>query len=167
MRARLAPLALTVTLVLPVEGQGRDSGPRVSAADSAAVLAVVQGLFDAMARRDTVAARALLLPGAHFASLRTMSSTQGVRQQADTTFLRSLAAGRERLLERMWNPSMRVQGNLAEVWTLYDFHVDGRFSHCGIDNFILVRTRDVWQIMSIVYTVQMDGCPASPLGPPK
>lgn len=144
-----------------------------SSADGAAVAAAVQRLFDAMARRDTIAARAILLPGSQFISVRTdapaAQSAQVVApgRQSDTTFLRSLAVGRERLLERFWKPVVHVHGSLAEVWTPYDFHIDGKFSHCGIDSFSLVRTASGWQIAGIVYTVETTGCAPSPLGPPK
>jgi hypothetical protein len=47
----------------------------------------------------------------------------------------------------------------------YDFHIDGKFSHCGTDVFTLVRAKGEWRIVSIVYTVQRTGCAPSPLGP--
>jgi hypothetical protein len=52
------------------------------------------------------------------------------------------------------------------VWTPYDFHIDGEFSHCGIDAFNMVRTDEGWKIASIVWTVERTGCENSPLGPP-
>lgn len=139
---------------------------QVVLSDSAAVLDVVQRLFDAMARRDTTAARALLAPGSRFISMR-LGSTTAVRHQTDTAFLRSLATGQSRMLERMWNPQVRTHGPLAEVWTPYDFHVDGRFTHCGVDSFNLMRMASGWQLVTIVYTVEQTGCAPSPLGPPK
>jgi hypothetical protein len=132
--------------------------------DSAAVVSAVQRLFDAMAKRDTVAARALLLPGSEFMSIRP--NAQAPRHQADTSFLRSLGAGKERMLERMWAPVVHVHGPMAVLWAPYDFHIDGRFSHCGVDTFTLVRGAAGWRIASILYTVEPTGCAPSPLGPP-
>jgi hypothetical protein len=80
--------------------------------------------------------------------------------------LRTITQGRERLLERMWTPVVRVQGAIATLWTPYDFHVDGRFSHCGVDTATLLRTGGGWRIAALVYTVQRTGCAPSPLGPP-
>jgi hypothetical protein len=162
----LLVVLLTFALTRSVGAQG------AAASDSAAVVAVVQRLFDAMARRDTTAARALLLPGSQFISIRSAAPGAGSspampRRQADTTFLRSLAAGRERLLERFWAPVVHVHGPLATVWTPYDFHTDGKFSHCGIDSFNLLRTPAGWQIAGIVYTVESTGCAPSPLGAPR
>ena len=130
------------------------------------VLAVVQRLFDAMGARDTSAARALLLPGARFRALRRDTTVARPAAQSDTAFLRQLAAGRERLLERIWAPEVRVEGPLATVWAPYDFHVDGRWSHCGVDAVTLLRTARGWQVAGIDYTVQRRGCVPSPLGAP-
>ena len=135
--------------------------------DRAAVVVVVQRLFDAMARRDTIAARALLLPGASFVSIRGDTAGARPRTQSDTSFLRMLATGREALLERMWQPVVHVDGPVASVWTPYDFHTDGKWSHCGVDAVSLVRTAAGWRVTSIAYTVNRRDCAPSPLGPPR
>ena len=162
-----------LSVLLTVAGASDASAQSTAAAaDSTAVVATVQRLFDAMAKRDTVAARALLLPGSQFISVRSGGPATGnpqalvPRRQSDTTFLRSLATGRERLLERFWAPVVRLHGPLAEVWTPYDFHIDGRFSHCGIDTATLLRTAAGWRISALAYTTQRQGCAPSPLGPP-
>jgi hypothetical protein len=154
--------AICAGLPTPATAQVAPAAP-----DTAAVLAVVQRLFDAMAKRDTAAARALLLPGSRLVSLRTASLGAQPRQQTDTEFLGSLATGTGQLLERMWNPVASIHGSLANVWTPYDFHIDGRFSHCGVDNFVLVRSANAWQLASVTYTVETAGCVPSPLGAPR
>ena len=164
--------ALAVLLACAAAGNAsaQSGASTATSADSAAVVAAVQRLFDAMSKRDTIAARALLLPGSQFISVRPATGNAPAaapRRQADSVFLRSLATGREQLLERFWAPVVKVHGPLAEVWTPYDFHIDGKFSHCGIDMFTLLRTSAGWQIASIVYTVEPTGCAASPLGPPR
>ncbi len=131
------------------------------------VLAAVQGLFDAMARRDTAAAARLMLPDAR--TLRVLPGRR-VRWQWGTrdAFLRGLAQGEDRLLERMWDAEVRIDGPMATVWTPYDFHLNGAFSHCGIDAFQLVRTPEGWKISMVMWTVRRENdCAESPLGPPE
>jgi hypothetical protein len=60
-----------------------------------------------------------------------------------------------------------VSGRVATVTAPYDFHLDGAFSHCGTDIFTLVNGPQGWRISGGVYTVIKQGCPPSPLGPPK
>jgi hypothetical protein len=158
-----AAFALGALLTLATTSPLRAQAP----SDTAAVLATAQRLFDAMAQRDTAAARAVLGNGMRFSALRSDTSALPARAQADTSFLRSLANGQQHFLERMWSPVVKLQGPIATVWTPYDFHIDGKWSHCGIDTFTLLRTDAGWQIVALAYTVQRRDCPASPLGPPK
>ncbi|HYW32850.1 MAG TPA: hypothetical protein VE869_15225 [Gemmatimonas sp.] len=163
-RSRIALPILFATLTLVTVGPLRAQS---AASDSTAVVAVVQRLFDAMAKSDTAMAHALLMPGTRFVSLLSDTSTSMPRAQSDTSFLRSLVARPQRLLERMWSPIVHVQGPIATLWAPYDFHVNGQFSHCGIDTATLVRGASGWQIASLVYTVQRRGCAPSPLGVPR
>ena len=48
------------------------------------------------------------------------------------------ADGRART-ERYWSPTVLVRGHIAVVWTPYEFWLDGKRSHCGIDTFDLVK----------------------------
>jgi hypothetical protein len=121
-------------------------------------------LLDAINTGDTTLARAVLAPGAQFFSTRAGGAP---RRQTDTVFARSLATRTTKYLERMWSPVVRVKGAIADVWAPYDFHIDGKFSHCGIDTFTLLKGPNGWQIASVVYTVEPTGCAPSPLGPPK
>ena len=168
--ARTALTARSLAFVLTLAGVIPQANPQAQSApvsDSAAVIAVVQRLFDAMATRDTTTARALMLPNSRVISVRSGPNGLSVRVQSDSAFIRSLAAAREALLERMWNPAVRVHGGLADLGAPYDFHQGGRFSHCGVDSFSLVRGPNGWLVASITYTLEQTGCAPSPLGPPK
>jgi len=73
------------------------------------------------------------------------------------------ADGRARL-ERYWSPTVLVRGHIAVVWTPYEFWLDGRRSHCGIDTFDLVKVAGHWRVANAMWTVEPDGCAS--LDPP-
>jgi hypothetical protein len=131
--------------------------------DKQAALDAVQRTFDAMAAKDAAAFRAVVLPSAQFYSIR-VDGTLNV-STADQ-FAARLPDLKEPILERMWRPTVLVSGRLATVWTEYDFHRGGKFSHCGVDAVHLMKTAEGWKISSIAYTMQTSGCEPSPLGPP-
>ena len=131
-------------------------------AERQAVLAAVDSFFSAMTRHDSLGSRAILLPGAMFYAV---GPGRAPGATPDTAYIRSIAGATVGLRERTWNPRVEVHGPIAEVWTRYDFHVDGKFSHCGIDDFSLVLTPTGWKIASATYTIERTGCPESPLGP--
>lgn len=154
MRARLLLLAL---LLAPAVAHAQQS------AEQKEVLAVLDRFFEAMTSRDTAASRAVLLPGANF-YIAVEGAKPTTAQSSDTAYIRSLGTAKAVLRERIWNPTVLVQPSIAQVWTPYDFHVDGKFSHCGTDVFVFLRTSTGWRMATAAYTIQRDGCAPSPLG---
>ncbi|MBM3814272.1 MAG: nuclear transport factor 2 family protein [Acidimicrobiia bacterium] len=130
-----------------------------------AVLHVVQRFFDVLASRDAEAGRQLLTDGGQFTIIAIDKGKVTTRVRSFAEFLSTIANGKEKLLERMWTPKVEIHGSIASVWTPYDFHRDGKFSHCGVDGFHLVKLETGWKIAGAIYTVEREGC-KSPLPPP-
>lgn len=149
--ARFLLLAALTALTLP-------------AGDREEVIATVQRTFDAMAAHDAATLEALFLKDARVVSIRETGETNTV---SGADFAGRIGQATAKLLERMWEPQVRVAGRLASLWAPYDFHRDGKRTHCGVDHVDLVKTKAGWRIAAIVYTVQVTGCPESPLGPVK
>lgn len=139
-----------------------------SDADRAAILATVQSLFDALGERDTELLTAILHPDILMHSVEL--SAEGQRSASTSTLegmVGRLEAEGPRMTERMWDPEVRISGDLAMVWTPYDFYVGENLSHCGADAFILMRDGGEWQITSLSWTrLQPPTCELHPDGPP-
>jgi hypothetical protein len=55
--------------------------------------------------------------------------------------------------ERLWDIEVRIDNNLATVWTKYAFYLADEFSHCGAENFLLIKQEDgAWKIFHLVDT---------------
>ena len=54
--------------------------------------------------------------------------------------------------ERYWDAVVLTDGNIASVWAPYDFFSNGKFSHCGVDLFYLVKENKEWKIAHFGYT---------------
>lgn len=132
--------------------------------EEATVLATVQALFDGMAGHNAEAVKSTMMPDARLSSMR--NGQIGPTRTRDD-FAQAVAASPAALLERMWEPKVFVRNGIATVWTEYDFYADGKFGHCGIDSFLLLKTGAGWKIFSGTYTAETDGCKPSPLGAPK
>ena len=140
----------------------RGSGGHRAAPDSAArgeVLAVLDRLARAMEGRDSVALVRLFLPGARLVGLRPReggAALQAMTAEAFASFM--MQDRRERWIERMHEPEVRMDGTLATVWTRYDFSFGSRLSHCGTDALQLLRTEAGWRIASLADTYRTEGC---------
>ena len=141
-------------------------GPPAPAAEREAVLKTVQAFFDTMAAKDVEGTRRMLMPRGAFHAMPEQDGKPVSRAFTTEEYLKDLAGMKPAVRERMWNPEVRIRGAIATVWTPYDFWVDGKFSHCGIDAFDLVKTDEGWKMAGGVYTKEAK-CEPSPLGPLK
>jgi len=126
--------------------------------------AIPQKLFDAMAAHDGAGAKALFTPDANLVAVAPDGkvSVTPIEKWTDR-----ISSSKDNWLERMWSPKVQEHNAIATVWGEYDFHLNGKFTHCGIDSFTLVKTNDEWRIAALVFTRELSGCPSSPLGPPE
>ena len=71
------------------------------------------------------------------------------------------------IIERGFDPRVRVASGLATVWLPYDLYLNGSWSHCGVDVFSLLRVDAEWKILTMGWTVeQPPACERHPDGPP-
>lgn len=124
--------------------------------DEKAVLAPINEMFQAMTKHDTAAFKQSLLPGGTMVLMR-----DGKPHQLTFDAFADMIGkpGKAHIEERIHDPLVRVDNDLAVVWAPFDFLVDGKVDHCGTDLFNLVRTDGKWLIASVADTSRKD-CPA-------
>jgi Putative lumazine-binding len=124
-------------------------------------ISVVHKLFDAMANHDANSARKLFIAGAVLYSVNDKGKAEAVPYEKWVT---QMGQSKGKWLERIWNAKVLDQEPIAAVWAQYDFHFNGKFSHCGIDSFSLLKTEAGWKIASISDTRKKSGCAAERSG---
>jgi len=60
--------------------------------------------------------------------------------------------------ERITFEIVKVDADLASVWTPYQFYYKDKFSHCGVNSFQLVRLQGIWKIQYLVDTRRKTDC---------
>ena len=88
----------------------------------------------------------------------------GMSFRSNSEFFKQTADQSTNYYERMWDPIIMYRGNLAVAWTTYDFHLNGKFSHCGAESFTLARSNNRWMVMDWAYTANEPENCNSPLG---
>ena len=129
-------------------------------ADRAAVLSTVQKVFDAMRTRDTALLSAGLDSTGRLVGVNGRGGTPVVGLTAPSSFGASIsrAPAGDVWNERIFDPEVRIDGNVAQVWAYYTFHRNGTFSHCGVDAFMLVKVGTVWKITQLADSRRTQGC---------
>ena len=60
--------------------------------------------------------------------------------------------------EKIKFEAIHIDGNLASVFTPYEFYYKGKFSHCGANSFQFVKQNNVWKIQYIIDTRRKENC---------
>jgi len=149
-------LALAAVLGLSACATAR---PRLAPAhpDEAAILSVVDRFMDAVSNNDAALFSEIRLEGGF-----TIVERPG--ESGGTLVTRRVfkpdGGRRGAYRERYWDPTVLVRGSIAVVWTPYEFWIDGKTTHCGIDVFDMLKERGVWRIANAMWTVEPDACAA-------
>jgi hypothetical protein len=158
---RLSPIlavVLAFAAAAPLGAQQAASAPATKQQEEAEVLAVVNRLWEAMRTRDSVMARTVFDTSARMLRVRDRDGTRTVVWSRPEGFISMIGRDKEPMIERMVNPEVRVDQNIASVWTWYDFTNAGRLSHCGFDSIELARTTEGWKIVYISDTMYPAPC---------
>lgn len=63
-------------------------------------------------------------------------------------------------LEKLLSWNIKIDGNLASVWTPYEFYLNDKFSHCGANSFQLFNDNGKWKIIYLVDMRRRESCNA-------
>ena len=120
--------------------------------DEHSVFVPINLLFDGMAKRDASAIEASAIPGATFVSMQYGTLKQMTFEQ----FAERVGTGTTHIDERIHDPLVRIDNDLAAVWAPFEFRIDGKLDHCGTDLFSLVHNNGKWLIGSLAATLRKD-----------
>ena len=60
--------------------------------------------------------------------------------------------------EKILSWDIKIDGNLASVWTPYEFYFNTKFSHCGPNSFQLFNNNGKWEIVYLVDMKRKNNC---------
>jgi len=123
-----------------------------------AVLAAAQQVFDGINKKDGQLIRDAMMPDGILYSTTDRSGTDQAYFTSAEDFASQVEDSSDDFHERMFETTVHIQKGVALIWAAYDFHLNGAFSHCGVDTFSLVKTAEGWKVASLTYTVEMEGC---------
>ena len=153
MRARWSLLVLAALAMAPRLSSAQD-------AERANVLATVQKVFDAMRTRDTALLFSAFDSSARLMSVNTRATPPAIRLTPTAQFAAAIlrAPAGDVWNERIYDPEVRIDGNIAQVWAYFTFHRNATFSHCGVDAFMLAKVGATWKITQLADTQRTEGC---------
>jgi len=122
--------------------------------------AVINQLFTAMKNVDAAMLKDAFADSAVLQTIRRRpDGTFFVHNEKVSDFVASVnSAKKDSLDERITFETIKIDGPLAVVWTPYKFYYAGKFSHCGVNSFQLVRINGRWKIQFLIDTRRRQNC---------
>ncbi len=151
-RFRLLGLALSLLVVAPLSAQSADG-------EQQAVLGVMKQLFDGMRAGDSAMVAATFHPRIQMSTALDRQGTATLEMGEAAGFLKAVGTPHAEMYdERVYNPIVHIDGPLATIWVEYSFFVGPKFSHCGVDAFLMAKEGSAWKIIAISDTRRRTGC---------
>ena len=124
---------------------------------------VIETFFEALHKGDSALMKSTLHKEVKIQT--TSTNKEGLRilkTEPAATLLSSVANKKPENIyfEKLLSYNIKVDGNLASVWTPYEFYVNGNFSHCGANSFQLFYNNNKWEIIFLVDMRRRDSCNA-------
>jgi len=129
--------------------------PAAASKDEAELLGAIDRFFVAFAANDLATMDGLRVEGS-VDFVDRPSDTGGTRLVRRAFTRGDMKPGKYR--EQYWDPIVHVRGRIGIVWAPYEFWLDGKSHHCGIDVFEMVKEDAGWKIANLMWTQESEAC---------
>jgi hypothetical protein len=162
---RFSPTQLGLVTFVLGAALANSAGAQEPTDERARVLAVVEASLEAISNEDMIAFTDFMIE--ETVMLRVAERDGRVQYSVRTRAESRANSPSADIVERGFDPEVRISGPLAIAWLPYDLYLDGEWSHCGVDVFTLVRIEGDWKISSLAWSIgQPPACRRHPDGPP-
>ncbi|MFM6954631.1 MAG: nuclear transport factor 2 family protein [Sphingobacteriaceae bacterium] len=153
----------TLCLVLALALFSFSATAQITNPETEAIKKVVTTVFEGMKKCDSAMVKSAFAPSAVLQTIRPSKDGLSGTVTGDRMEPWLKAIAQPKKAEQVWDEKMNfdtilIDGNLAQVWGTYTFHIGTTFSHCGTDNFTLVKHADGWKIVYLIDTARKEKC---------
>ncbi|MDO1500883.1 nuclear transport factor 2 family protein [Winogradskyella maritima] len=126
-----------------------------------AVKNTIDTFFEAFHKQDTVALKSMVTKEVILQSIgKGREGDVRLNTSEFHQFITSIASipKDKGFKEKLLGYEIKIDGDMANAWTPYEFWFDGNFSHCGVNSFQLIKLNGDWKIFYLVDTRRREGC---------
>lgn len=125
-----------------------------SQAQNQEIQKVVDTFFEAFHAKDTLKLQALCEDTMILQSISENAKGTKLSNEKPEVFFKSIASipAELKFQEKILSYSIQVDGSMAHAWTPYEFYVNGKLSHKGVNAFTLFKKDNIWKIVHLIDT---------------
>lgn len=115
----------------------------------------IEIFFEGFHQKDTLKIRSVCSSEIILQSI-SESMTKGNKLSRETSneFYKSIASipSSMKFQEKILNYNIQIDGCMAHVWAPYEFYLNDKLSHSGVNTFTLFKENDIWKIIYLIDT---------------
>lgn len=115
----------------------------------------IELFFEAFHQKDSLKLKSVCSEKMILQSI-SESKTKGNKLSNETSkeFYKSIASIPTSVTfqEKILNYNIQIDGTMAHVWAPYEFYLNDKLSHSGVNTFTLFKENDVWKIIYVIDT---------------
>ncbi|MBW0177074.1 hypothetical protein [Sediminibacterium sp.] len=119
----------------------------------------VNSFFLSLEKQDTVLFKTVVLLDGQLWRVSNLSDPKKYDMRDFRTDMNKVIS-KKKVKEIPHRFDIKIHNGIAMAWVPYEFLVNEKFSHCGIDVFTLIQTPAGWKIVNASYTIDQTGCAA-------
>ena len=110
--------------------------------------------FDGLQTADTLKIQSVCHKEMKLQSIMEKNAVGTLSFETNGEFYKSIAGIPKNLKieERILSYKIQIDNSMAQVWTPYEFYIDGKLSHIGTNSFTLLLENNIWKIVHIIDT---------------
>ncbi len=114
----------------------------------------IETFFEGFHARDTVKIKLVCSDKMILQSIAENAKGSKLSDESVTAFYNSIASipANFDFQEKILSYSIQVDGTMAHAWTPYEFYMNGKLSHKGVNAFTLFKENNVWKIIYVIDT---------------
>lgn len=114
----------------------------------------IETFFEAFHAKDTVKLKSICSDKIILQSIQENTKGGKLSDELASEFYKSIASipANFNFQEKILSYSIQVDGTMAHAWTPYEFYINDKLSHKGVNAFTLFKENDVWKIIYVIDT---------------
>jgi hypothetical protein len=116
---------------------------------------VIEDFFVAFHQKDTIKLQSVCSDKIILQSI-SESVTKGNKLSTESSaeFYKSISSipSSMKFNEKILSYTIQIDGTMAHVWAPYEFYLNDKLSHSGVNTFTLFKEKDNWKIIYLIDT---------------
>lgn len=116
---------------------------------------VIEVFFEGFHQKDSVKIKTVCADKMILQSI-SESSVKGnkLSNESADEFYKSIATipSSMKFQEKILSYNIQIDGTMAHVWAPYEFYLNDKLSHTGVNTFTLFKEKDSWKIIYLIDT---------------